>query len=595
MQNCAVKAKTLLEKGWKKVLLCLILAVIAAVCLEWLQVKTWSVDPRQPNEGMFKKNIVILSAVLFILFLILNKIHAWKRLVGCLQRAKEGITEDRKYTLKCVLLFLLVGGLTYLLLWLYIPYILEKPFNRMMNILVLAVSIAVGCGFCFRRTLGRKPEVFFLIICILMGSTIAIMEPAKMLSWDEPIHYRRAIDYSYLGETRLTEEDLHFVDGTGEDTTDALSEQDEWHAAQDELYRQGLASRPVTKIDLKSFWPVFSGIGLYIGRVLGCSYYQIMALGRLFNAVAYAIIGYFAIRRLKYGKMLLAAVLMIPECVFLASNYSYDPGVTVFIALGLSYCFAEWQEPGQKMKWQNALIMTVSLFLGCIAKTIYFPILLLPLFMKREKFSNRREPRCYIILILAAMLLLILSFTVPFVFSDGTGDTRGGDDVNAFGQVHFILQNPLRYADILYRFFRQYLDPFMLHSFVTHFAYLGISPEWVIYLILLGVLAFTDKDGTDYGIPGIRISRWVMMAILCGIMVLVATSMYIAFTPVGLDTVNGCQPRYMLPLFFPGLMLIGSQKMVNRMNKTLYNGLAFAVMGYAGFSSILLMIVNIYH
>lgn len=595
MQDIWSETKRVFSKWWKRALICLVLAVVVAICLEWLQVKTQPIDYRKSTEGMRKISLINLSILLFPVFLFLFEIHARERLIGCFIRGRNGITEDLKHSTQCFLLFMLCGGLAYIIFRLYIPYTLGKPFNRMMNILSLAASIMVGCGFCFRKTLGRKPEVFFLILCVLMGSTIAITEPAKMVSWDEPIHYLRAIEFSYLGQTRLTEEDHHFVDMSGEDGTDDLAELDSWHARQDELFHQGVVSRPLPTIDLKSFWSIFSGFGIYLGRVFRCSYYQIMALGRLFNALAYAVIGYFAIRRLKYGKMILAAILLIPECVFLASNYSYDPGVTAFIAMGLSYCFAEWQEPSEKMKWGNVLIMIVSLFLGCIAKAIYFPVMLLPLFLKRNKFSTKREYRIYIILILTVMLLLILSFALPFVSSDGTGDTRGGDEVNVFGQVQFILTNPFRYVDILYRFFCQYFNPTSYGRFLTFFAYLGTSSDWVIYLILLAVLAFTDKDGTDYAIPGIKISRWIIMAILFGIMVLVATSMYIAFTPVGLDTVNGCQPRYMLPLLFPGLMLIGSQKMVNRMNKSLYNGLAFAVMGYAGFSSILLMIVNIYH
>lgn len=33
--------------------------------------------------------------------------------------------------------------------------------------------------------------------------------------------------------------------------------------------------------------------------------------------------------------------------------------------------------------------------------------------------------------------------------------------------------------------------------------------------------------------------------------------MYLSFTPVGLKTINGAQPRYLIPLLFPALMLIG--------------------------------------
>lgn len=595
MQRVMGKANGLIRAWWKKALICLVLAIVVAVCLEWLQVKTWPIDPDRPTESMWKKNITGLSVFFFILFLFLAAIHGGSRLIGCLERARKGLTENPRRTLICFLLFILSGGLTYLVLRVYIPYLIGKPFNYMINRLCVTASIAVGCGVCFRKTIGRKPENFFVILCILVGSTIAVTEPAKMLSWDEQIHYYNAIASSYLGNIRLTEEDSRFVYLYGEESTDDLAETEAWHEAQNERFQSGVVSRPAYKLDVKNYWLFFSGIGLYIGRVLRRPYYQIVALGRMISVFAYAFFGWFAVRRLQYGKMIVSAVLMIPVCLFLAANYSYDPSVTVFLAIGFSYLFAEWQEPGQVMKWGNALIMIGALFLGCLTKAIYFPVLLLPLFMKRNKFTSRKAHELYIGLIFAAMLLLILSFMLPFLSSDGTGDVRAGEGINTFEQLNFILTNPLRYTEIMFHYLRSFLSPDGISGFITFFAYLGTAGGYNTYLILLAVLAFTDKDGTDYAIPGGCRSRWIMLAILLGTTVLFITSMYLVFSPVGLNTVNGNQPRYLLPLFFPAIMLLGSQKVVNKINKSLYNGVAFAFMGYIGYSAILQLIVRLYY
>lgn len=192
------------------------------------------------------------------------------------------------------------------------------------------------------------------------------------------------------------------------------------------------------------------------------------------------------------------------------------------------------------------------------------------------------------------MLFLILSFVLPFINSDGTGDARGGSEVNSFEQAHFILSCPLQYTEILLRFLRRYLSPDLIAMNLTSFAYLEAAPEYWIYLILLGILAFTDKNGRDYAISGGWKCKWLMLGILFGTVCLFATALYVAFTPVGMNTINGCQPRYLFPLLFPAMMLIGSQRIENRMNKTIYHGLAFTTMGYVGFSSILLLIVNLY-
>lgn len=49
--------------------------------------------------------------------------------------------------------------------------------------------------------------------------------------------------------------------------------------------------------------------------------------------------------------------------------------------------------------------------------------------------------------------------------------------------------------------------------------------------------------------------RWIGLFLLFGTLCLVCTSMYLIFNPVGAEWIGGCQPRYMIPLIFPTLML----------------------------------------
>ena len=360
---------------------------------------------------------------------------------------------------------------------------------------------------------------------------------------------------------------------------------------QNRLYKDGVIAWRSGLPESKNFWTLFNGIGLYLGRVLQLPFHWMWSMGRFFGLLAYTIVGYFAIRRLKSGKMILAAVLLIPTCIFLASTFSYDAGVMSFTALGMSYLVREWQEPDKKIEWKNAFIMIGAFFLGCYAKAIYFPVLLMPLFMRKGKFTDSKQRWLYTGLTIGALLVLVASFAVPFLSSSGGGDIRGGEDVNSTGQAQYILSHPLEYTEILLNFLRGYLNPDGITQFLTFFAYMGAAPNSIMYLMVLVALAFTDKDGRDLDIPGKIPSRVCMLVILFGTVVLVATSMYVAFTPVGLNTINGCQPRYLLPLFFPAMMLICPGKIRNDLNKTLYNGIFFALIGFVGFSAALIKCV----
>ena len=64
-------------------------------------------------------------------------------------------------------------------------------------------------------------------------------------------------------------------------------------------------------------------------------------------------------------------------------------------------------------------------------------------------------------------------------------------------------------------------------------------------------------------------------------LILVETSLYVSFTAVASPTVAGCQPRYILPLVFAFLVLIGprSWRLSAKISRTpLYNGLILAIM-----------------
>lgn len=544
--------------------------------------------------SMLKGRIVRVAALIFLISMLLWAVHGWTRIVNCFRAAKRGILEDPRKTAINALIFLCAGGITWVGLRLYLPYLLGRPFNFVLNAFSLLAAAAAGSLLCFRKTLGKKPEVFFLVFCLLMGSVLTFFLPASLVSWDEETHAAHALRFSYLGNARYTwQDEVTMTPGNGYDLT--LSYFGETMKEQDRLNQSGIAKWRSGTPGLRHFWYAFTGTGLFIGRALGLPYHWTWSMGRFFGLMAYAIVGYFAIRRLKSGKMILSAILLIPVNVFLASTFNHDAGVTSFLALGMSYLVREWQEPEEKLQWKNILIMLGALLAGCAPKEIYFPILLLPLFMGREKFTGKVQRRCYTGLTVLAMATLVLSFVIPFVSSSGAfSDTRGGTTVSSGSQMSVILSDPLRYAEILFRFLRDYLNPDGFSQFATFLAYLGTAPYFNLYLVLLAALAFTDRDGRDLDIPGRGWSRGAMLLILFGTLALAATSMYVAFTPVGLDTINGFQPRYLLPLFFPAIMLLFSGRVRNEVNRAVYNGAFFAGIGFVGFSAVLMKCAALY-
>ncbi|MBQ9253140.1 MAG: DUF2142 domain-containing protein, partial [Clostridia bacterium] len=194
---------------------------------------------------------------------------------------------------------------------------------------------------------------------------------------------------------------------------------------------------------------------------------------------------------------------------------------------------------------------------------------------------------------LLAMVLIMLHILVPLGQSGGEGDSRGEGNVNTFGQIQFILQNPLAYLEILWHFLQGYLDPNRMGGLVCSYGYQGGGDNAVLVLILMALVTFTDAPEDRLRLRvGIRAFGEVL---LFGSLVLMITAMYAWFTEVGSPLIDGVQNRYMIPFLFPAMALLGSGRTRNRGKQGLYNGLMLAAMFFAGVSGMMVTLIEYYN
>ena len=120
----------------------------------------------------------------------------------------------------------------------------------------------------------------------------------------------------------------------------------------------------------------------------------------------------------------------------------------------------------------------------------------------------------------------------------------------------------MTYCGILLRFLLNYLAPISSDGYIVNYAYLGTLDDALTWLstipfLVLTVVAVLDKDGD--GNEMVRFCKaetfWILLISFVSI-ALVATSLYVSFTPVGLETINGCQSRYIIPIVLPALLTI---------------------------------------
>ena len=259
----------------------------------------------------------------------------------------------------------------------------------------------------------------------------------------------------------------------------------------------------------------------------------------------------------------MAMIGLIPTHILMASSYGADWFIIAMVALGFSIFISELQKH-DKISTGMFALSTAVMCVGMLPKAVYFPILFPMMLLKKERYEKSKW--CRAITIIGA-IALVLSFILPLVINvnagavGGGGDVRGGSDVNAAGQIAFILGNLGKYMEVLFGYLKDYLNPDKANVFLTGTAYQGYGQYFTICLMTLAVAAALDnsdkpvfKGREPLAVIGNYIGNF-------GAIVLVVTALYVGYTAVGAESVRGCQPRYILPVLYPFLYFAGENKL----------------------------------
>ncbi len=435
------------------------------------------------------------------------------------------------------------------------------------------IGFAAGLLISMRRQLSQHCERGFLVIALCVGLLFAVLEPPTMLlSWDDEVHYGRAVCLNYGGTDYISDaeravENRAFSNEISLDNkltvTRFLNARSFRYGGNNNLYT-------TMKTALVAYPP--SAAAIWLARMLGMSCSNTVIAGRVGNLLCYAFVAYAAIKRLRYGKLFAASLCLLPSVLFLAGNYSYDAFCIAFILLGISLWLEVYQKPELKMTGTRAVVMLLALAAGILPKTVYFPLALIVLFLPNSRFSSRAGVVRYRLAVLLTTLLLLFSIAAPFLFGGTSGesfaDTRGGSDISVQNQIGFILHNPMQYTRLLLSFLHNiYFNPAIMMNgtggCIRALAYIGLQgvvfPEKIAWAYL-GMIVIAWLLSFDFvRTRNEKMSLWVK-GIACvlsfGVICIVATSMYCAFTPVGSMEINGCQERYMLPVVIQLLLIL---------------------------------------
>ncbi len=427
-------------------------------------------------------------------------------------------------------------------------------------------------------------ETVYLIVSISIGGLIACYFPVTSVSWDDQIHYDRTVQIcEHFGMmTSMADKakvELYIDDLNGYD----ILGNNELFNELDQTFSPIQFRSPAKLYQLVGYIPY--AIGMTMGNILCLSFSWTIALSKLMNVISCSVIVYYAIKRVKTGKLLLAAIALLPTNMFLMGVYSYDVWVTSCLMLGVAYILSILEEPDRLITKKEIAIILLAFFLGLGPKAIYFPMILIALVIPKKQFASEKYYKWFLLLVGVLTVIVFSDVIISNMSSAVAGDARGGSDVSGKDQIIYILTNPWEYTQTLLGFMSGYFSIGTIRNNIGSYAYLGGISYSNWYLVVFGLTVFLDKQKEDKYI-GTWKTRTISWGMVFAAMSLAMTALYVAYTPVGSDGINGFQPRYIIPILYPVLVLLPKITLPKFVNKEIYVSVLFAIMSFVSLAGI---------
>lgn len=300
-------------------------------------------------------------------------------------------------------------------------------------------------------------------------------------------------------------------------------------------------------------------VAIIIGKLLNLGTYPLFYLGRLINAVSFAICMIACYRIIPFGKTAVAVLGLLPMMLHLSSSYSYDVGIIALGMLSSSLILKAIVEKGPLgNKLAVSILVTIALLAPC--KLIYSTIALLTLLIPNDRFKSNRNALIFKGFALVLPFLMILSFRMAAIGNLSTVpkeqpgsvlplDTRG-TETGHFYDISFIIKHPAATISLFFQTILSQGDFYwstMLGRSLGWFQPNISVPYFYCIPMLFAIAYAAQRDNEDDYMP----PTTMRLAFLIIVATSFAGSMLSMMLMHTFDTetfIHGVQGRYVLPV-----------------------------------------------
>lgn len=426
---------------------------------------------------------------------------------------------------------------------------------------------------------NKKVEKIFLNIAIPLGMLyLVFMIPSHVP--DEATHFYKAYDVS-CGNI------VTKIDENGNSYIKIPKNLEEYHHVKITNYKT-LIEKSEEKTDYNDTVDIIStaqgnsfimyilpALGFIISRVLNIGIIWGIYLGKVLNFIFFLIMSYLAIRKISFGKLVLAVYMLTPMNLQQVTSMSPDAFINSITLYYLAFSVYMVFKKEKVNKKEIALYIILTAISGLI-KMVY--VLLAGvgfLIVKRKDIKSKNKILIIVLTILIGGIFTIGAYLYTTKYSSITEATelyKQEYNVDSGKQMDQIKENP---KHILKAFKTDWYDmqkDYMFMAIGSQLGWIEIKPSEtiiLIYLILLVVSALAEDNKFEFN----KIEKTWLLLISIGIMFLVEIAMYLDFTPVGAEFIGGVQGRYYIPVYILALWALGNKnnyiKIKNSQNKFL--------------------------
>ena len=421
---------------------------------------------------------------------------------------------------------------------------------RHQKLLIYAIIIGLfSLGVLFIIKVIKKDEdieKYYLKLLILLGLSYLFIVPLGRVA-DEHEHFLRSYEIS----------EGHFLSSKNEEGIGGRifpKELDEVVNKQTTTYSDLKKEMSLKKSNNYKFIS-FSGsslysplcyipqtIGIIIGKIFSKSLIIQAYFGRIANFLLCALIMALTMKILPCFKRYFFLLSFMPMTLMELASLSAD-GLTISLAcLFLAYILKLKYSEKYVTKNDVLKLGIISVFLATL-KIVYFPLCFLLLLIPTNKFKKKKDK--YKVTLGIVLIALIINLGWLKLASNYLIEIQPG--VNSWGQIKYILTNPLSYIIILIRTFGVNLEFYLTTMVGMSLEHLDLNLLYLypfITIILLIYYACYNNDKIE-----ISFNTKIFSGAVLGIVILlIFTSLYVEWTKVANSVVMGVQGRYFIPL-----------------------------------------------